>query len=81
MNDLPPYLFLKEESVRKVKEGKIPLMKMVTDLERRWIFNKLKESDWNQGKASKLLGITRKMLTSRIKKYNIRTPQNRLSRA
>ena len=81
MNDLPPYLFLKEESVRKVKEGKIPLMKMVTDLERRWIFNKLKESDWNQEKASKLLGITRKMLTSRIKKYNIRTPQNRLSRA
>jgi transcriptional regulator with GAF, ATPase, and Fis domain len=81
MNDLPPYLFLKEESVQKVKEGKIPLMKMVTDLERRWIFNKLKESDWNQEKASKLLGITRKMLTSRIKKYNIRTPQNRLSRA
>jgi len=81
MNDLPPYLFLKEESVREVKEGKIPLMKMVTDLEKRWILNKLKESDWNQEKASKLLGITRKMLTSRIKKYNIRTPRNRLSQA
>lgn len=81
MNDLPPYLFLKEESVREVKEGKIPLMKMVTDLEKRWILNKLKESDWNQEKASKLLGITRKMLTSRIKKYNIRTPRNRLPQA
>jgi transcriptional regulator with GAF, ATPase, and Fis domain len=81
MNDLPPYLFLKEESVREVKEGKIPLMKMVTDLEKRWILNKLKESDWNQEKASKLLGVTRKMLTSRIKKYKIRTPRNRLSQA
>ena len=81
VNDLPPYLFLKEESVRKVKEGKIPLMKMVTDLEKRWILNKLKESDWNQEKASKLLGVTRKMLTSRIKKYKIRTPRNRLSQA
>lgn len=81
MNDLPPYLFLKEESVQKVKEGKIPLMKMVTDLERRWIFDKLKESGWNQEKASKLLGITRKMLTSRIKKYKVRTPRNRLSKA
>jgi transcriptional regulator with GAF, ATPase, and Fis domain len=79
MNDLPPYLFLKEESVQGVKEGKIPLMKMVTDLEKRWILNKLKESDWNQEKASKLLGITRKMLTSRVKKYKIRAPRNRLS--
>jgi two-component system NtrC family response regulator len=81
MNDLPPYLFLKEESVQGAKEGKIPLMKMVTDLEKRWILNKLKESDWNQEKASKLLGVTRKMLTSRIKKYKIRTPRNRLSQA
>jgi two-component system NtrC family response regulator len=81
MNDLPPYLFLKEESVQGAKEGKIPLMKMVTDLEKRWILNKLKESDWNQEKASKLLGITRKMLTSRVKKYNIRAPRNRLSQA
>jgi two-component system NtrC family response regulator len=78
MNDLPPYLFLKEESVREPKGGKVPLMKMISDLERRWILSKLKESGWNQEKAAKLLGITRKMLTNRIKKYNIRTPKNRL---
>ena len=81
MNDLPPYLFLKEESVQERKRGKIPLMKMISDLERRWILSKLKESDWNQEKAAKLLGITRKMLTSRIKKYNIKTPRNRLDHA
>jgi two-component system NtrC family response regulator len=78
MNDLPPYLFLKEETVQEPKGGKVPLMKMISDLERRWILSKLKESGWNQEKAAKLLGITRKMLTNRIKKYNIRTPKNRL---
>jgi len=53
-------------------------MKMISDLERRWILSKLKESDWNQEKAAKLLGVTRKMLTNRIKKYNIKTPKSRL---
>jgi two-component system NtrC family response regulator len=78
MNDLPPYLFLKEEKMQEPKGGKVPLMKMISDLERRWILSKLKESGWNQEKAAKLLGVTRKMLTSRIKKYNIKTPKNRL---
>jgi Nif-specific regulatory protein len=79
MNDLPPYLFLKEEKMEERKSGKVPLMKMISDLERRWILSKLKESDWNQEKTAKLLGITRKMLTNRIKKYNIKTPKNRLN--
>ena len=78
MNDLPPYLLLKEEGMQERKVGKVPLMKMISDLERRWILSKLKESDWNQEKAAKLLGVTRKMLTNRIKKYNIKAPKNRL---
>jgi two-component system NtrC family response regulator len=81
INDLPPYLLLKEESIGERKSGKVPLMKMISDLERKWILEKLKESDWNQEKTAKLLGITRKMLTIRIKKYNIKTPKNRLSQA
>jgi DNA-binding NtrC family response regulator len=81
INDLPPYLLLKEEGVGERKIGKVPLMKMISDLERKWILEKLKESDWNQEKAAKLLGITRKMLTIRVKKYSIKTPKNRLQRA
>jgi two-component system NtrC family response regulator len=81
MNDLPPYLLLKEERMQERKVGKVPLMKMISDLERRWILGKLKESDWNQEKAAKLLGLTRKMLTNRIKKYNIKRPKNRLDQA
>jgi DNA-binding NtrC family response regulator len=52
---------------------------MVSDLEKKWIVSKLKEADWNQEKAAKLLGITRKMLINRINKYHIRPQKNRLS--
>ena len=72
INDLPPHLFLKEGKERREEGGKIQLMRMVSDLEKKWIVTKLKETDWNQEKAAKLLGITRKMLGNRINKYNIK---------
>jgi two-component system NtrC family response regulator len=77
VDDFPPHLFLKEGVEQKQEGGKIQLVKMVSDLEKKWIMSKLKESDWNQEKAAKLLGITRKMLTNRINKYHIKTPKNR----
>jgi DNA-binding NtrC family response regulator len=77
VKDLPPHLFTGERSVPREKEGKIELEKMVSDLEKKWIQSKLKESDWNQEKAAKLLGITRKMLTNRMAKYHLRPPQKR----
>jgi two-component system NtrC family response regulator len=81
MNDLPPLLLSAEEEPSGEKRGKVSLMRMISDLERRWILSKLKESDWNQEKTAKLLGITRKMLMSRMRKYNIKTPKNKLSLA
>jgi two-component system NtrC family response regulator len=78
-DDLPPHLFLKEGIDQKKQEGKVQLPKMISELERKWIISKLKESDWNQEKAAKLLSITRKMLTNRINKYNIKSQKNRWS--
>jgi two-component system NtrC family response regulator len=72
INDLPPHLFVKEEIAQGVTDGKIRLMKMVSDLEKKWILNKLRESEWNQEKAAALLGLTRKMLANRIKKHKIK---------
>jgi len=72
INDLPPYLFLKEGSIQKKEGGNVQLTKMVSNLEKKWIVTKLREADWNQEKTAKLLGITRKMLTNRIKKYHIK---------
>jgi len=80
MDDLPPSLFLKEGSLQKGKRGKIQLMKMVGDLEKKWILTKLKESDWNQEKAAKNLGLTRKMLRNRMVKYRLSTLENKLGR-
>ena len=72
IHDLPPHLFLKEGKEQVKEGGKIQLMKMVSDLERKWIVSKLMEAEWNQEKAAKLLGITRKMLGNRISKYHIK---------
>ncbi len=71
LNDIPSYLYLKAEDLPK-KEGKINLPKLVSELEKNWILRKLEEADWNQEKASKLLGITRKMLVNRINKYQLK---------
>jgi DNA-binding NtrC family response regulator len=72
IEDVPPHLFLKEGSIQKREGGKVQLIKMVSDLEKKWIVSKLKETDWNQEKTAKLLGITRKMLINRMIKYHIK---------
>jgi two-component system NtrC family response regulator len=77
VNDLPPHLHF-NPSHQEETGGKVPLTKMVSNLEKKWILEKLKEVGWNQEKAAKLLGITRKMLVNRIKKYHIEKPKNRL---
>ena len=81
LNDLPPHLLLKEGEAKSIAGGKVPLMRMISDLEKKWIISKLRETDWNQEKAAKLLGITRKMLINRINKYNIKPQKIRSSNA
>ncbi len=81
MNDLPPLLLSAEEESSGEKMGNVSLTRMISDLERRWILSKLKESDWNQEKTAKLLGITRKMLMSRMRKYKVKTQKNKLTMA
>ncbi|MBM4332570.1 MAG: sigma-54-dependent Fis family transcriptional regulator [Deltaproteobacteria bacterium] len=71
LNDLPPRLFLNESDVAEEAGQEIQLTNIVSELEKKWIFKKLTEVDWNQEKAAKLLGITRKMLTKRMKKYHL----------
>ncbi len=77
IDDLPPRLFIQEGLEQRKSRGKVQLVRMVSELEKKWIVSKLKESDWNQEKASRLLGITRKMLANRINKYNIKPQKNR----
>jgi len=76
INDLPSHLFLNGANAKEEKGGKVQLMKMVQGLEKKWILSKLKETGFYLEKTAKLLGVTRKMLISRITKYNLRTPKN-----
>jgi two-component system NtrC family response regulator len=76
IDDLPPPFPPKGDAIKEGK-GKIHLKKIVSDLEGRWILQKLKESEWNKEKAAELLGITRKMLTNRIVKYKIKPPSKK----
>jgi DNA-binding NtrC family response regulator len=71
IEDLPPSVFIQENEGKGITEGEIDLIKMVSDLEKKWILKKLEESDWNKEKTSQLLGITRRMLIDRLKKYDI----------
>jgi two-component system, NtrC family, response regulator len=75
IRDLPPHLFSGRERIEETAGKKVDLTRMVSDLEKKWILSKLKETGWNKEKAAGLLGVTRKMLTDRIKKHNIRFPK------
>jgi DNA-binding NtrC family response regulator len=81
LEDLPPYLTPGEAADSESAPGKIQLMKMVSELERKWILAKLKESNWNKEKAAQQLGLTRKMLMNRMAKHKIKAPQEPRPRA
>ncbi|MBI5583892.1 MAG: sigma-54-dependent Fis family transcriptional regulator [Deltaproteobacteria bacterium] len=70
--DLPPQILSPDVKDPLQATGRINLIRLVSEMERKWIRLKLKESDGNQEKAARLLGLTRKMLMNRITKYNIK---------
>jgi two-component system NtrC family response regulator len=75
LEDLPPYLIPGRAADLEPAPGKIQLMKMVSELERKWILSKLKEANWNREKAAQQLGLTRKMLMNRMVKHKIKAAQ------
>lgn len=65
---------IKEEHVllKQVKEDiNIPKSMSLEELEKNLIIKALQESGGNRKKAAELLGISRKMLYTRLKKYNL----------
>lgn len=72
VNDLPSHLLVNTENVTAPRKGKVQLMQVIENLEKKTILAKLKETGWNQEKTAQLLNITRKMLSNRIEKYNLK---------
>jgi len=72
LNDLPMNIrgFKEEKTLAALGEG--TLTEQVEALEKQLIFDALLESDGNQTKAGKLLGLTERNLRYKLKKYNIK---------
>jgi transcriptional regulator of acetoin/glycerol metabolism len=49
---------------------------MTSKEEEKRILEVLEQTDWNKAKSSRLLGISRKTLYQKIRKYNF-SPENR----
>jgi two-component system NtrC family response regulator len=74
IDDLPPHIGIQNYVTEEIPKGEINLMKLVGDLEKKWMLAKLEECDWNQEKTARLLGMTRKMLIGRMSKYHLKNP-------
>jgi DNA-binding NtrC family response regulator len=72
LDDLPPHIGVQNLKTEEIPKGEIDLMKMVEEVEKKWMLAKLEECDWNQERTAMLLGITRKMLIGRMNKYQLR---------
>lgn len=72
LNDLPMNIkgFKEERTLAAFGEGS--LTEQVEALEKQLIYDALLESDGNQTKAGKLLGLTERNLRYKLKKYNIK---------
>jgi two-component system NtrC family response regulator len=72
LNDLPMNIkgFKEEKALVSLDEG--TLTEQVEALEKQLIFDALQESEGNQTKAGKLLGLTERNLRYKLKKYNIK---------
>jgi len=75
VSDLPLSVQVGEEEPCDVPMDGFSLPDRVAKIERRWIENALRQTQWNRSKTAKILGITRKVLFSKMKKNNINVPK------
>jgi len=75
VSDLPLSVQVGEEETCEVPMDGFSLPDKVAKIERRWIENALRQTQWNRSKTAKILGITRKVLFSKMKKNNINVPK------
>ncbi len=64
-----------DEELEELPEGDFNLPQKVAKLEKKWIENALRQSQWNRTQTAKALGMTRKVLFSKMKKNNILAPK------
>jgi len=66
--------------IRPESHHTFTLDELIENYEKNIIIDALLSCNWNETKASKLLGISRTNLIAKIKKYNIKRPENGFSK-
>lgn len=78
LNDLPPSFggegTLSQRSIDDPISLILPLDQKYQEWEKRYLQEVLKNQDWHQGKSARLLGIHRKTLEAKMKKYGLVKP-------
>ena len=70
LRDLPPYVLVDHPQASD-KGDPFSLPHLVNDLEKGYILKMLDKTNWHLGETAQQLGMTRKMLGDRIRKYNL----------
>ncbi len=69
--DLPPFILMKNRKSGEEGKDEVSLPELIEGMEKEYIIESLKKTNWHREKAARLLGITRKMLGDRISKYDL----------
>jgi len=75
----PEYL---PQNIHKGPKGELSIFipnRQLEDVEKQYIYEVLKENNWNKSKSAKILGIERMTLYKKIKKYNLKKEDKNLS--
>lgn len=70
LRDLPPHILVDHEKVQETGDS-LSLPRLVSELEMSYIIQALHKTNWHLGETSQRLGMTRKMLGDRIRKYRL----------
>ncbi|MBW2058469.1 MAG: sigma-54-dependent Fis family transcriptional regulator [Deltaproteobacteria bacterium] len=70
LRDLPPHILVNRKDASETGET-ISLPRLVSELEESYILQALSKTDWHLGETARQLGMTRKMLGDRIRKYQL----------
>jgi DNA-binding NtrC family response regulator len=63
------------QNIKKEPKGELSILipnKQLEEVEKQYIYEVLKEYNWNKSKSAKILGIERMTLYKKIKKYNLK---------
>lgn len=74
LSDLPPHILMNNKKMSSVDSDDFSLPKLIEEMEKEYIIEALKKTNWHRENAARLLGITRKMLGDRINKYELKKP-------